>query len=282
MGVFWDLTKIPRLGVGMGFRWPYRSDLFRQPGAADFLEITIEHFLDGTGEQRETLDLLREQWPLIPHGLNMSLGSAEGLDRAYLDRVARFVTDLAPPYWSEHICFTRAGGIDIGHLTPLPWSEEALDVLERNIAAVREVLPVPLVLEHITFSLEYPGSTMSESAFLTALLERTGCGLLLDVTNLAINAENFGFDWRTWLDGIPLERVVQLHFVGGHRLGEVLIDSHAHPTPPEVWEVFAEVCRRCRPAGAILERDENLPPFAEIVAELEQARSLMPPPKAGR
>jgi uncharacterized protein (UPF0276 family) len=120
--------------------------------------------------------------------------------------------------------------------------------------------------------MRFPSSEMSESEFITKLLEETDCGLLLDVTNLYVNSQNFNFDWRKFLDVIPLERVVQIHFVGSHKHGKYLIDAHSDKTENEIWEVFAEVCRRCDVKGAILERDENFPPFAEILDELETAR----------
>jgi len=121
---------------------------------------------------------------------------------------------------------------------------------------------------------QFPSSEMSESEFIKTILEETDCGLLLDVTNLYINSRNFGFDWRKFLDELPLERVVQIHFVGSHQSGKRLIDAHANKTESEIWQVFAEVCRRCNVKGAVLERDEKFPPFSEILDELDEARRL--------
>jgi uncharacterized protein (UPF0276 family) len=268
------LCELPVLGAGIGFREPYLGDLFLRRGQVDFLEITADHYFDASPEKQEELDLLAAHFPLIPHGLNLSLGSAEGLDPAYLDRLEALVRRLGPPWWSEHIAFTRAGGVEIGHLSPLPYMREALDAFCRNALEARRRIDVPLILENITYALTLPGAEMSEAQFLTEVLERTGCGLLLDVTNLHVNAVNHGYDPATFLDQIPLERVVQLHFVGGHWHDGVLIDSHAHATPAEVWELMETIVARAPVKGIILERDANLPPFAELAAEVERARDI--------
>lgn len=265
---------IAPLGVGIGYREPHRAGLFLQRDAVDFLEITVDHFLDAPSAKREELDLLAAHWTLIPHGLNLSLGSAEGLDDAYLKQFATLVHRVKPPYWSEHIAFTRAGGVENGHLCPLPFTREAIDVLCRNIARAQEVIGLPLILENITYSLNYPGNEMSEGEFLREVLERAECGLLLDVTNLHVNAVNHGYDPLKLLDELPLERVVQLHFVGIEEKNGQLIDSHACPTPPEVFQLMDKICARTPVRGAILERDAALPNFAALVPELETARAI--------
>lgn len=267
-------VQMPVLGVGLGFREPFRADLFLNPERVDFLEITADHYFDSTPEKASELDLLSAHFPLIPHGLNLSLGSAEGLDRDYLSRLEDLVARLRPPWWSEHIAFTRACGVEIGHLAPLPFSCEALDVLARNIAEVQARIDTPLILENITYTVALPGAEMDEVEFLTELTARTGCGLLLDVTNLYANATNHGFDPRKWLDRMPLERVVQLHFVGGHWHDGQWVDSHSRPTPPEVWALMEDVVARAPIKGIILERDEDLPPFAELLAELDRASEI--------
>ncbi len=264
--------RLPVLGVGVGFREQFRGDIFLHREEVDFLEITADHYLDATPEKLRELELLAEHFTLIPHALNLSLGSAEGVDHIYLGKLARLVNRLDPPWWSEHLSFTRAGGVDIGHLTPTPFNEQSIEALARNVAEVRSRINAPLILENITYMLEVPGGRMGEADFLNEALTRTGCGLLLDITNLHINSVNHGYDHREFLRRLPLERVVQLHFVGGHRHGDVLVDSHSHATPGEVWELMDEVLARAPVKGAVLERDENLPPFAEVKAELRRAR----------
>ncbi|TNE45519.1 MAG: DUF692 domain-containing protein [Deltaproteobacteria bacterium] len=268
------LQELPSLGVGIGYRPPYRTDLFLHRKAADFLEITIEHFLHAPPEKDKELQLLQEHFTLIPHGLNLSLGSAEGVDERYVEDVARFLDRLNTPWWSEHIAWTQTDGIAIGHLSPVPFSEEAIETISRNLETVQRTIKTPLILENITYPFAVPGSTLTETEFLNQLMETTSCGLLLDLTNVFTNGTNHGFNPTEYLQQLPLERVVQLHFVGGHWSGDVLIDSHSHPTPPEVWELMDTVLKLAPVKGAILERDENLPPFQDIVSELEKARSL--------
>ena len=268
------LPQLPTLGVGLGFREPFRSDLFLHQHDVDFLEITADHYLDVPSQKMQELELLARHFTLIPHGLNLSLGSAEGLDTSYARKYADLVQRLNPPWWSEHIAFTRVGGVDIGHLSPLPFTHEAVEVLCRNIIEMRRYVDVPLILENITYLVEMPGAEMNEAQFLTELLERTDCGLLLDVTNLYTNAVNHGHDLSIVLEQLPLERVVQLHFAGGYWHDDVLIDSHSQQTPSEVWDLMDEVVARAPVKGIILERDENLPPFGELLEELGRARQI--------
>ena len=269
------LEKIAKLGVGIGFREPFRASTFLNQDKIDFLEITTDHYIDAKPQKREELKLLKDHFPLIPHSLELSLGSAEGIDEDYLEKVAEIVDFVQPAWFSDHLCFTKSGGVKIGHLAPVPYTKEAVKVFVRNISKVKTRIETPLILENISYLVRFPSADMSESEFIKTILEETDCGLLLDVTNLYINSQNFGFDWREFLDEIPLNRVTQLHFVGSHKHGKRLIDAHANKTEEEIWKVFAEVARRCNIKGAILERDENFPPFAEILEELETARALM-------
>jgi len=270
-----SITDLPKLGVGIGFRDELKPGIFLNQKSIDFLEITSDHFLDLTKRRPDELDLLREHFTLIPHSLDLSIGSAEGIDSVYLEKLARLIDRIQPPWFSDHICFTKSNGINIGHLAPVPFTREALDVLVRNVERVKRRISTPFILENITYNVRYSSSEMKETEFLRSLLEETDSGLLLDVTNLYINSVNMGYDWRRYLDEIPLERVVQIHFVGSRRHGGLLIDAHADKTNDEIWNVFREVSERCDIKGAVLERDDNFPEFSEILDELGSARSLM-------
>jgi uncharacterized protein len=268
-----SLRTLPALGVGLGFREPFRADLFLNQPAVDFLEITADHYFDATPEKEAELELLAAHFTLIPHGLNLSLGSAEGLDQEYLRKFSALVRRLNPPWWSEHIAFTRACGVHIGHLAPLPFTQEAIEAVCRNVAEARQAIDAPLILENITYTVALPGE-MNEAEFLTELLERTGCGWLLDVTNLYTNAVNHRHDLDGICEQLPWDRVVQLHFAGGHEQNGQLVDSHSQPTPPAVWALLECVVEKAPVKGIILERDENLPPFADLLPELERARKI--------
>ncbi len=268
-------SELPALGVGLGYRDAYRSDVFAQQQHLDFLEIVADHFFHRTPAQTRQLSALSATFTLIPHGLALSLGSAEGCDQAYLKQLITLIDAVQPPWWSEHISFTRAGGIDIGHLTALPKTRESLDVLKRNIAVVKQATQVPLLLENITESIRYPGTQLDDAEFLSILLQENDCGLLLDVTNLYANSINYNFDPLPVLWQLPKDRIVQLHVVGGHWEQGRFIDSHSAPISKEIWSLVEEVCKYAAVKGIILERDERLPPIEELIDELKQARDVL-------
>lgn len=268
------MHDLPKLGVGIGFRPQFKTDVFLNRSKIDFLEITSDHYIDSPVKKLEELELLAQHFPIIPHSLELSLGSAEGVDEDYLAKLADVISVVDPPWFSDHICFTRSGGVKIGHLAPVPFTDEALGVFVKNIERVKQRISKPFILENITYNVEYPSSKMSESEFISRLLNETGCGLLLDVANLYINSVNLGFDWRQYLDELPLEKVVQLHFVGAHNGNGRLIDAHADEMSEEIWDVFEKVCKRCDIKGAILERDDNFPEFVTLIEEMETARGI--------
>ena len=178
----------------MGFREQFRADIFLHQSEIDFLEITADHYLDAAPRKRDELKLLKEHFPLIPHSLELSLGSAEGIDEGYLEKVAELVEFAQPEWFSDHICFTKSGGVKIGHLAPVPYTFEALKIFIRNISNVKARIKTPFILENITYMMRFPSSEMSETEFITRLLEETDCGLLLDVTNLFINSRKVGYE----------------------------------------------------------------------------------------
>lgn len=269
-----NIDNLPKLGAGIGFRSEFTAELFLNRDKIDFLEIISDHYIDASPVKLEELALIKKHFTLIPHGVNLSLGSAEGLDKNYVKNLAKLINELNPPWWSEHICFTQAGGVDIGHLAPLPYTWEAIKVIVKNVKEIKQLINAPLILENITYMLQIPGAEMNEAEFISEILEQTDCGMLLDITNLYINSTNHKFDIDKFLAQIPLDRVVQLHFVGGHWQHGLLIDSHSYPTHKEVWQLMEKVESMTKLKGAILERDENFPNFAELVKELQQARSL--------
>ncbi len=268
------LDNLPELGVGLGLRAPFANELPRHQHQIDWLEIVADHYFFPTGYQTRQLDRLRAQFPLIPHGLAMSLGSADGLDQDYVAAFAGVVDRVQPVWWSEHLAFTRAGGIDIGHLTPLPRTRAALDTLKSNIGSVAKRIQPPLLLENITETLTYPHQQMDEASFLGTVVDENDCGLLLDVTNLYTNSVNYRFDPLQVLWRLPPERIVQLHFAGGHWEQDYLIDSHSRPTAGEVWQLLEEVVRYAPVKGILLERDANYPPLEELIGEVQRAQSI--------
>lgn len=265
----------PALGSGLGYRPQFRADLFAERAGVDFLEIIADHYLDAAPEKLDELDLLAAHFPLVVHGLDLSIGGADGIDSRYLDKLAALIERIDPPWWSEHLCFTRAGGVSIGHLAALPYTQEAVDAVARNVEIVRGRIRAPLILENVTTVVRVPGGEMEEPEFLSRALEASGCGWLCDIANMHVNATNFGVDLDAAFERWPWDRLVQIHYAGGRRRGDLLIDSHDAATSEAVWALFARVVRRAPIKGAILERDERLPPFRELLDEAARARALL-------
>ena len=265
----------PSLGSGLGYRPQFRADLFANRTHVDCLEIIADHYFDAPPEKLAELDLLKAHFPLLAHGLDLSIGSAEGVDARYLDKFAALIERIDPPWWSEHLCFTRAGGVSIGHLAALPYTQEAIDVVAHNVRIVRGRISVPLVLENITTVVRVPGAEMDEPDFLTRALDATGCGWLCDVANMYTNAVNQGVDIDTTFERWPWDRLVQIHYAGGRWRGGMLIDSHDSATSEAVWALYDRIVTCAPVKAAILERDERLPPFAELLDEVARARETL-------
>jgi uncharacterized protein (UPF0276 family) len=269
------IDQLPVLGVGLGFRRPLARQIVESQSEIDFLEIITEHYLDPTEFQIRELMELQQRFPLIPHGLSLSPGTSEDAPVDYLDSVASLVDRVKAPWWSDHLAVTRVGRIDIGHLSPVQFTEEALAISCENILRATKRIRAPFIIENIAYNFQLPGAEMSEGGFLTRLLESTDSGLLLDLMNLHANATNHKYDPFEFLSEIPLERVVQVHIIGGHFDQGVLVDSHSHSTPGEVWEMLDYVSERTVINGVLLEWDDHFPDMNTILADLAEARTIL-------
>lgn len=267
-------TDLPVLGAGLSFRPAWRWDVVRHRAELGAIEC-IPDDVAGPAGFRE-LRLLRDAVPVLLHGIGLSLGSAEGLDPARLDHVARVAEAVEPPWFSEHIAFTRADGVEIGHLMPLPFTREAVETVAGNVAALKRAIPgVPIALENIAYTFVLPGAEMTEDAFVRAVLEEADCGLLLDLENVHANSRNHGFDPIAYLETLPLERVIEVHLAGGVvREGEYA-DTHTRPVPEESWKLLEWLAPRAAIRAVIIERDDNLPPFAELLEEVRRAGEIL-------
>jgi uncharacterized protein (UPF0276 family) len=273
-GATW-IGGLPRLGVGLGFRRPLAREILSHASEIDFLEIISEHYLNARGfEARELVELGR-RFQLIPHGLSLSPGTAEPVREDYVREVGRLVDRVQAPWWSDHLAMTRIGRIDIGHLAPIPLTEEMLEIVCKNIQQARAAVSAPFIIENIAYTLRMPGAEMGEAEFLSRVVETTDSGLLLDLMNLHANSRNHGYDPFEFLAALPLERVVQVHIIGGHYHKGVLIDSHSHRTPDEVWRLLEYVATRTAIKAVLIEWDEQFPDFGVILAELARAKEVL-------
>lgn len=268
------MKDIPFLGVGIGFRPELKSLIFLNRDKINFIEIIAEHYMDVPAEKMQELALLKKHFIVIPHAINLSLGSAEGIDLGYVQKLKKIVEYLDPPYWSEHISFTKAHGIDIGHLSPIVYNDAFLEVLLTNIREVKKYISQPLILENITYHVELPGRTYNDATFLNTLCDASGCGLLLDITNLYINSCNLNFDPLHFIDALNKENILQLHYVGIEKKDGQLIDTHAAKTPAEIFQLMRYLLDRHKPQGILLERDDQFEKQEEILDDLVKAANI--------
>ncbi len=265
-------TKIG--AVGLGWRRELAADLLARRDAVDFVEVIAETCFTQSTQRREAVALSRV-WTVIPHGVKLSLGSAEGVDEAKAQRLGALARELRAPFITEHVALTSAGGTEIGHLTQLPRTRLAVEVVARNVDRVRRHLPdVPLVLENIAWTLRWPDDEMREEDFYAEVSEATGCPMLLDLGNLYANAVNEGRDPAAVLRAYPLERVAMVHIAGGHTDAGFYFDDHASPVPDGVFSLLEALVAERGAVPVLLERDANYPPFDELVGELSRARSI--------
>jgi uncharacterized protein (UPF0276 family) len=259
---------VPLAGVGIGWREELAGFVGRRDGLG-FVEVVAEAVHHDRPLPAALAALVERGVPVVPHGVRLSLGSAEAPDPGRVGHLASLAERLGAPLVSEHVAFVRGGGLEAGHLLPVPRTREALEVLAANVRLAQARLGVPLALEHVAALLEWPAPELDEAAFLTELLERTGAWLLLDLANLHANSRNHGGDPLGFLDALPLERIAYVHVAGGVERDGLYHDTHAHPTPPEVLGLVAELCARREAPGILLERDDAYPPEAELAAELD-------------
>ena len=259
-------------GFGLGMRKPHYADYLDGSVPVDFVEVISENFMVDGGQPRRILRQVRDRYPVALHGVSMSVGSADGVDGDYLVRLRALIDEVEPLFVSDHLCWTRVEGFNSHDLLPLPYTMEALAIVADNIDRAQERLGRAMLIENPSSYIAFPGADMTEWEFLDQLCVRTGCGLLLDVNNVFVSARNHGFDALAYLDGVPTDRVRQIH-LAGHSAGQaMLIDTHDAPVCADVWDLYRYVMPRLGPVATMIERDDSIPPLTELIDELELAR----------
>jgi uncharacterized protein len=260
------------LGHGIGLRPPHHQAVLDGAPAVDWFEVITENFMVEGGNARRVLRAVRERWPVVLHGVSLSLGSVDPLDEEYLARLARLTREIEPAYVSDHLCWNRLGGHTAHDLWPLPFTEEAVALVAARVARVQDRLGRRILVENVSRYVAFRHDEMSEWEFLSALAERADCGLLLDVNNAYVSGRNLGFDPARLCDGVPAERIGQIHLAGFQDLGTHLLDSHDHPVADEVWALYRRVVRRAGPVPTLIEWDDDIPPLERLVQEASRAR----------
>jgi hypothetical protein len=261
-------------GYGLGLRREHYRDFLETRVPVDFVEVISENFMVAGGQPPDILRRVRERHPVALHGVSMSIGSADGLRRDYLQRLKALVAAVDPLYVSDHLSWSRTGRFNSHDLLPLPYTDDALDVVCANIGRAQDALGRAMLFENPSSYLAFADAPMTEWEFLARMCERTGCGLLLDVNNVFVSARNHGFDPFAYLDGIPARHVRQIHLAGHSQGDGLLIDTHDQPVPDGVWALYAHAAARCGPVATMIERDADIPPLSDLLAELALARRV--------
>ncbi|TWT38340.1 hypothetical protein Enr8_00320 [Blastopirellula retiformator] len=262
----------PNLGLGVGLRAAHFGHILQHWPAVDWFEIISENYIDTQGRPRYVLDQIAERYPIVMHGVSLSIGSTDPLDFGYLAKLKRLSGDIDARWISDHLCWTGVAGRNSHDLLPIPYNEESLAHVVERIKTVQEFLERPLVLEDPSSYVTFASSTMTEWEFLSAMANEADCGLLLDVNNVYVSGVNHDFDPETYIRGVPHERVVQFHLAGHTNMGDYCIDTHDAAVIDPVWKLYRLAYELTGGASTLLEWDANIPPFDVLHAEVLKAR----------
>jgi len=260
--------------LGLGLRPEHYQDLLARPGCVDWLEALSDNYLVPGGRPLHFLDRLRADYPMALHGVAMSLGGSDPLDRRYLRQLRQLVDRVQPMWVSDHLCWTGIDGTNLHDLLPLPYTEAVIQHVVGRIQQVQDALGQQLLIENVSSYLSYQVDEMAEWDFLTEIARRADCLLLLDVNNVYVSSVNHGFDPSTYLAAIPPAKVRQMHLAGHRNHGHYLVDTHDAPVAEPVWALYAEAVHRFPGIAAMIERDDHIPPLDELLTELAHAREI--------
>ena len=275
-----DRSALPALGFGfgLGLRTDHYETILAESSAdglrVDWFEAISENYMVGGGKPLRWLERIRERYPVVLHGVSLSIGSTAPLDRAHLIQLKALAERIQPAWISDHLCWTGIAGRNLHDLMPLPHTEEAVHHIAARVREVQDFLGRRILLENVSSYVDFAHSVLPEWEFLKAVVEEADCLILLDVNNIYVNSQNHGYDPLSYLRAVPARRVQQIHLAGHSRNGELLIDTHDHPVPEPVWALYAEAVRRFGKVATMVERDDDIPPLAELVTELDRARAI--------
>ena len=264
----------PALGFGLGLRTVHYEEILASRCAVDWFELLSENYMVPGGKPLHYLDRIRANYPVVMHGVSLSIASSDPLDWNYLRALKALAERVSPQWISDHLCWTGVSGKNSHDLLPVPYTEEAVAHIASRVQAVQEFLGRRILLENVSSYVSYKESELTEWEFLSEIACRADCLILLDVNNIYVSACNHGFDAEQYLDGIPAERVQQIHIAGHSNCGDYIIDTHDADVIDPVWALYAKAIERLGPVPTMIERDDHIPPLTELVAELDQARRV--------
>lgn len=280
MGTYTDsniLSPRPYLGYGLGLRTVHYDEVVTSKPAVDWFEILTENYMVEGGKPLYYLEKVRELYPLVMHGVSLSVGSTDDLDYDYLRVLKALISRVEPRWISDHLCWTGVQGLNLHDLMPLPYTEEAVEHVAGRVCQIQDFLGRQILLENVSSYVNYDHSRMNEWEFLAEIARRSDCYILLDINNIYVSSQNHGFDANDYLLGTPTDRVVQFHLAGHSHHGSLIIDTHDQPVPDPVWQLYERAVQRFGRVSTMIERDDNIPPLSTLLQELDHARSIAEP-----
>src|SRR5579864_9499550 len=263
------------LGIGIGLRVPHYQHILTRKPVVDWFEIISENYMCDGGRPLEVLDQILEQYKVVQHGVSMYFGSTDRLNREHLKRLRDLVRRTATPFLSDHLCWGSVDGTYSHDLLPMPYTLAAAKVTAQRVREARDFLEVPICVENVSSYAEFHESEMTEWEFLAEVVERADCGILLDVNNIYVSSRNHGFDPYDYLNGVPHERVGQIHIAGHSKFEKYILDTHDHPVLDPVWKLYATAVKLCGPTNTLLEWDAHIPSFDEVHNEALKANRFL-------
>lgn len=266
--------KPPYLGFGLGLRPQHYQDILEGDPNVDWFEVISENYMVPGGQPLKMLDRIRDRYPIVMHGVSLSIASTAPINEDYLRDLKVLAKRSEPRFISDHLCWTGVHGVNLHDLLPVPYTQEALDHVVARVHHVQDYLGQAIALENVSSYVQFSHSEMAEWEFIAELTKRTGCWLVFDVNNVFVSAFNHEFDAHAFIAGVPKERIVQFHLAGHEHNMSHIVDTHDALICDEVWDLYRTALRHFGPVSAIIERDDHIPPLAELVAELDQARAV--------
>ena len=269
------MSSLPHAGAGIGLRSPHVRQVLEERPAVPWLEVHSENYYADGGTALAALMRIRADYPVSLHGVGMSLGSTDSLDRVHLGKLARLVDRIEPALVSEHLCWSGVGGRVLNDLLPLPYTEESLAHVCARVTQVQDFLGREILVENVSTYLAFADATIPEWEFVAAVARRTGCKLLCDVNNIHVNAVNHDFDADAYLAAMPREAVAEIHLAGFEATPACLVDTHGAPVAPEVWALYRRAIARFGPVPTLIEWDTDIPTLATLLAEAATAQEML-------
>ncbi len=264
----------PYLGYGLGLRTDHYEEVLNERPNVDWFEIISENYMVDGGKPLDYLTRIREHYPMVMHGVSMSIGSTEPLNLDYLKQLKALIKRVEPAWFSDHLCWTGVNGLNLHDLMPLPYTEEAIKHIVDRVGQVQDYIGRQMLLENVSSYVSYSESQMTEWEFLREIAERADCFILLDINNIYVSAYNHNVDPYAYLDAIPKDRVYQFHLAGHTHENNMIIDTHNHPIADPVFELYAAAVEKFGRVSTMIERDDNIPPLSELLTELDQVRKI--------